>query len=234
MKNILIIGIFILVFTLTAQDQPASFGFSAKIDDQGDANWQSESKQEEILIKLKTLEDKYLSQLQKRQYLEASMLIKEIREIITGKSTAATEVNTQVSATTETTQNVNINMNISGFDNPSTPNPQPNIVITEPVMKSFPAQEVISNSAFNQLINNIQDESFAEDQIRYVRTAAKSHFFTVAQTEQLIDLFAFSEDKLDCLRIAYPKVIDKDNSFMIISHFTYEEDKRSAESIINQ
>jgi len=232
---------FIVIFLLSllavfAQDQSASFEFSAKIEGNDISAKSSLSNKEAVLQKLKTLEENYLTQLPKRQYLEASMLVEEIRDLIYGKSEVKTETNTQ-RATTESTQSVNINMNITGFDNPQAPEPQSNVIVTEPeiqTIQSVPTHEPMNSSAFNQLVSNIDDEAFADDQLLYVRTAANSHYFSISQIEQLLDVFTFAEDKLACLRITYPKVVDKDNSFTIISHFTYEDDKKAAENIINQ
>jgi len=237
MRRYLIVFILLSVLTVFAQDQSASFGFSAKIEGNNPSALASDSNKQAILQKLKTLEEDYLTQLPKRQYLEASMLVEEIRDIINGKSEAKTETNTQVTTTTESSQSVNINMNISGFDNPQAPEPKSNVIITEPAaptIQSVPAHEPMNSSAFGQLVYNIEDEAFADDQLLYVRTAANSNYFSVTQIEQLLDIFTFAEEKLTCLRITYPKVVNKDNSFTIISHFTYEDDKKAAQSIINQ
>ncbi|MDP8321416.1 MAG: DUF4476 domain-containing protein [Candidatus Stygibacter australis] len=237
MRRYLIVLILLSVLTVFAQDQSASTGLSAKIEGNNPSSMASDSRNKAILQKLKSLEEEYLTQLPKRQYLEASMLIEEIRDMINGKSEAKTETNTQLKTTTESTQSVNVNMNISGFDNPQTPEPQSNIVVTEPAtqsIQSFTAHEPMNSLSFSQLVATIENEDFAEDQLLYVRTAANSHYFSVIQIEQLLDIFTSAEHKLACLRITYPKVVDKDNSFRIISHFTYEDDKKTAQSIINQ
>jgi len=236
MRRYLIVFILLSVLTVFAQDQSASFGFSAKVEGNNPSSMASDLRNKTILLKLKTLEENYLTQLPKRQYLEASMLVEEIRDLINGKSEVKTETNTQVT-NTESTQSVNINMNISGFDNPQAPEPQSNVIVTEPAtptIQSVPAHEPMNSSAFGQLVYNIEDEAFADDQLLYVRTAANSNYFSVTQIEQLLDIFTFAEEKLTCLRITYPKVVNKDNSFTIISHFTYEDDKKLAQSIINQ
>jgi hypothetical protein len=243
MKRFFIVLLLITLGCLFAQNKTTGFGITAQINQPVEQGWETQTKKDAIMANLKVLEENYLTQLSKRQYLEATMLIEEIKDILNGnqstKTEVKTEVNTDVNSSvntdTQANQSVNINMNISGFDNPAAPQPvtQDNIVKTEPA-KIVQANEAMNSSSFQQLVSNIEDEAFAEDQLRYVRTAAKKHYFSVSQTEQLIDLFTFSEEKLECLRIIFPKVVDKDNAFTIISHFTYEDDKRTAESIINQ
>ncbi|MDP8220591.1 MAG: DUF4476 domain-containing protein [Candidatus Stygibacter frigidus] len=237
MRRYLIVLILLSVLMVFAQEQSASFGFSAKVETNNPASIASDSRNKAILQKLKTLEEDYLTQLPKRQYQEASMLVEEIRDLINGKSEAKTEGNTQETATSGANQSVNINMNITGFDNPQTPQPESNVVVTEPAthsIQSISAHEPMNSLAFSQLVSSIENESFADDQLLYVRTAANSHYFSVNQIEQLLDIFTYAEDKLACLRITYPKIVNKDNSFRIISHFTYDDDKKAAQSIINQ
>ncbi|MCF7913095.1 MAG: DUF4476 domain-containing protein [Candidatus Cloacimonetes bacterium] len=238
MKKVFIVCFLIALMVLSAQDQSASFGISAKIEGNNSAQWETQAKKDAILQNLKVLEEKYVTQLPKKQYLEASMLIEEIREILLGNTEAKTEVNTKVNTSTESSQSVNINMNISGFDNPAAPQPQAvpvaDPVAAKPVVEAVEVPKPMNSAAFSQLVSNIEDESFADDQLLYIRTAAQSHNFSVSQITQLIELFTFSEDQISCLRITYPKAVDKENAFTIISHFTYEDDKKAAQSIISQ
>ena len=240
MKKMLIFCVLMAVMCISAQDQSASFGFSAKVESNDGGQLQSQGTKDAILKNLKVLEGKYLNQLPKRQYLEASMLIEEIRELLLGKTTAKSEINTQVNTATESSSSVNINMNISGFENPATPRVQaveaPPTPVAAPVVKTV----IVNNykpmniSSFSQLVSNVEDEAFADDQMLYIRTAAQSHYFSVNQIIQLLQLFTFADEQLDCLRITYPKAVDTDNSFTIINHFTFEDDKKSAQSIISK
>jgi len=194
MRRYLIVLILLSVLAVFAQDQSASIGFSAKVEGNDPSSMASDSRNKAILQKLKSLEEEYLTQLPKRQYLEASMLIEEIRDLINGKSEAKTGTNTQMKTKTESAQSVNINMNITGFDNPQAPELKSNVIVTEPeiqTIQSIPAHEPMNSLAFSQLVSNIENESFAEEQLLYVRTAANSHYFSVTQIEQLLDIFTF-------------------------------------------
>jgi hypothetical protein len=245
MKKVFCLIVIVLAVALTAQNHSIGIGVTSNTSGSGGSKYAPAGQENVILSKLKVLEENYLSQLPKRDYLQASMIVEEIRDILMGKEinpdNTNMDINTQVTET-ESSQSININMNISGFDNPMTPptsiqpapQPEPNVVVHEPQPVKESVKEAMNNSSFSQLIKNVSDESFSDDQLRYIRTASKSHYFTVSQVERMIDVFTFSDDKIECLSIMYPKVIDPENSFSIIGHFTYEDDKRSAEMIINQ
>ena len=91
----------------------------------------------------------------------------------------------------------------------------------------------MSDSDFSNLISRIQAESFSDDQMRVIRTAAKKHNFKVNQIVRIIDCFSFADDKITALGISYPGCIDPQNNYEILDAFTYSDDKSEAERIIN-
>ena len=86
---------------------------------------------------------------------------------------------------------------------------------------------------FSTLVSKVKAESFADNKMRVVRTAAKNYNFSCNQIISLIDCFDFSDNKLEVLRTTYPKVTDAQNNFKILDAFTYSDDKETAESIMN-
>jgi hypothetical protein len=68
----------------------------------------------------------------------------------------------------------------------------------------------------------------------FVRIAANSKYFTIDQLVRLLELFSFSDDKINIVRIVYPRVVDKDNAHNLLGAFTYSDDKKKVEQIINR
>jgi len=66
-----------------------------------------------------------------------------------------------------------------------------------------------------------------------VRIAANSKHFTCDQLIQLVGAFSFADEKIDVVRIVYPKVVDKGNAHNILGAFTYSDDKKEVEQIIS-
>lgn len=94
--------------------------------------------------------------------------------------------------------------------------------------------KLMSESEFDELCNNIKSEGFESDKIYVIQLAAKYNRFTVAQLIKLIDLMSFSNDRIEVVKIVYPNVVDKYNSYLIINSFTHSSDKERVKNIINQ
>lgn len=91
----------------------------------------------------------------------------------------------------------------------------------------------ISNSDFMVLVESIKNESFDEDKLSVISIAAKYHFFLVEQVLQLIDLYPYSDSKIEIIKYTYPNIIDKNNSHRLINAFTFSSDKDKVSEIIN-
>lgn len=92
----------------------------------------------------------------------------------------------------------------------------------------------MSSSEFQRLLKNVENESFADDQTSVVRIAAKSKYFLISQLITLLDVFSFSDDKINVVQIVYPRIVDKDNAHNLLGAFTYSDDKDRVEQIISQ
>ena len=96
------------------------------------------------------------------------------------------------------------------------------------------SRRVMPEGEFSSLMDRINGESFGDDKLRVLSTAAKNYRFKVSQITRLISTFTFSEDKIEALRISYPEVVDPQNNFKILDAFTFSDDKKEADAIINQ
>lgn len=97
-----------------------------------------------------------------------------------------------------------------------------------------PENQPMSPADFNQLVGQVSDESFADDQLSVISLAVRSNLFTVNQLNRLIELFSFSDEQIECVRVVYPKVVDKENAHQILESFTYSDDKQTVRRIIEQ
>ena len=231
MKKYFLVLIIFVAAMLWGQNTSAQFGFSTsvQVNENAGSGISNEETVEEIIEYLNELQYSYLKKLPKKDYKESLKILDEIKRLL-GAKVRAEEVNTSVAIQDEQTQSVNINMNFGSFGEDPKPTAEPvAIPVVEPVVN-----KAMDAGSFNRLMSQIEDEGFADDQMRYIRTATSKHYFSVSQVEQLIDLFSFSEEKIDCLRVTYPKVVDKDNGFNLIGKFTYADEKEDAEQIINQ
>lgn len=86
---------------------------------------------------------------------------------------------------------------------------------------------------YSTFLGDVGRESFADNKMRIIRVESKNSYFTVNQIIRVIETITFSEDKMQALRIMYPRVTDPENSSQIIKSLTFSEDKEEAERIIN-
>lgn len=90
----------------------------------------------------------------------------------------------------------------------------------------------MNDSEFSALVDAVKNESFESDMLSIVQISAKYNYYTVSQVVRLIDLFSFSNGKMEVVKLTYPNVIDKFNSHHIINAFAYSSDKEKVREII--
>jgi hypothetical protein len=92
----------------------------------------------------------------------------------------------------------------------------------------------MSAPSFSELLEAIEEEGFAENKVGVLRTAVSnsSAWFTCEQVGQLVDAFAFSENKLQALGLVKDRIVDRGNTFKILSHFNFSEDKQKAQAML--
>lgn len=190
-----------------------------------------------IAEKLDKLEKEVHVKLNKIDQKRAENLMIDVYNLLSLLPTTQT-VNYEQTAsgsgsTAPTSGTVNINMNISGMDAPQDHKPKPKPQHHEEQKPPASTRKAISETEFNSLVSKIKAESFADDQMRVLRTAAKNYRFNCNQIIRIIGLFNMGDEKLDALRIAYPEVTDPANNYKILDAFTFSDDKEAAEDIIN-
>lgn len=79
--------------------------------------------------------------------------------------------------------------------------------------------------AFGGLKDAIEEESFDDEKLAVLREAARHNVFLVDQAIQLIELFTFSDGKVEAGVILYPQVIDPENWFRVYGAYTFDSDK---------
>lgn len=84
---------------------------------------------------------------------------------------------------------------------------------------------------FHQLAHAIKAESFSQQKLGVLKSAAAHAFFTCAQVGRLIDLYTFGNDKVEAARIARPHIVDPENGFTLSSHFTFSTNKQAVQQM---
>ena len=210
--------------TFTAGDVTMSIEISGV---QSDGTTSTGSIIDAIADKLDTLEKDYVSQLKRLEQERAKKIIAEIFALLVQLPEDGTVTLNTSSSSSSSSQSTTVSMdvNVSGWDTE----------VEEP-----PAQEVVtgpqpmSAGDFARLKSDVQSEDFGDDMLGVVETAAMRNYFTTDQCRQLVQLFDFSDEQVQVVRIVWPKVVDPENGHQLLSAFTYSDDKEAVRGIINQ
>jgi len=97
-----------------------------------------------------------------------------------------------------------------------------------------PAVMPIADPAFRNILGAMSCESFADDKLRVLDSAASTNFFLVAQVQQVLAQFNFPGDRLKAVRILRPRILDTDNAFQLYGAFEFPRDKEELKRILGQ
>lgn len=84
---------------------------------------------------------------------------------------------------------------------------------------------VMSTREFNQVTEQIRKEWFEANKLISVKTIIDKNNFTTAQVKDLMLLFSFESNKLEVLKYAYCKIVDKQNVLHLNDALTFSSSK---------
>ena len=90
----------------------------------------------------------------------------------------------------------------------------------------------LTMETFGYLMIKLEKESFDSAKLDLLRVSVRNNYFTIAQLCEIIGLFTFDKEKVESIRIIYPKVIDKENNFKLLSKVTFSSSKEQIKEII--
>jgi hypothetical protein len=167
--------------------------------------------------------EKYHRKLKKFDQRKCQTVMDDIYSKLAVLPTDGTVTLTSTSSSNNVSDaNVNIIFNVSADE------------AVEPRPKPVKHERVPMGSVdFNDWKRRIEDESFADDQLRIVKMGARNVWLKCNQVESVLTLFSFANDQLAALRVMWPRVVDKQNNYKVLDSFDFSSDKSSAESIMN-
>lgn len=113
--------------------------------------------------------------------------------------------------------------------------PQPPVVVVQqpPPPPPAPVVQPIDNGRLQQLTQAMVREAFPKDKLRVLNDfTSRNNYFLVSQMRQLMDQFSFSNDRLEAVRLLWPRVLDRDNGFQLYQSFPFSGDKEKLRQII--
>ncbi len=112
---------------------------------------------------------------------------------------------------------------------PPPPPPAPVVVRPPPPVRRAPMDQ----DKFSALISAIRAQSFSDNKLSVIRSAAAEHHFVVGQVVKVLEQLSFSGEKLEVVRTLKSRILDRENHFKLYEAFTFSSDKKALERILS-
>lgn len=83
----------------------------------------------------------------------------------------------------------------------------------------------MSNASFNDLIQHMDDAGFESDRMNMVEQALTQNHLNTNQLVKIMQALSFESSRLTIAKMAYPKLVDPENTFRINQGFTFSSSK---------
>lgn len=92
----------------------------------------------------------------------------------------------------------------------------------------------ISDLDFDALKRSLQQEKFTSNRMTKAKTAISSNYFKTEQVRQMAQLFSFEDDKMQLVKQAYPKTVDRTNYYQLTDIFSFSSSKDALTRFIQE
>ena len=91
---------------------------------------------------------------------------------------------------------------------------------------------VINDQLFQTFNKEMKNEPFKDDRMKLLNAALAGSDFTSAQCLQLTKLYTFDDDRMEIMKIMYPRIVDKEAFFTVINTLTFGSSKEKMKDFI--
>lgn len=91
---------------------------------------------------------------------------------------------------------------------------------------------VMNDQLFQTFYKEMKNEPFKDDRMKLLNAALAGSDFTSAQCLQLTKLYTFDDDRMEIMKIMYPRIVDKEAFFTVISTLTFSSSKEKMKDFI--
>ena len=91
---------------------------------------------------------------------------------------------------------------------------------------------VMNDQLFQASYKERKNEPFKDDRMKLLNAALAGSDFTSAQCLQLTKLYTFDDDRMEIMKIMYPRIVDKEAFFTVINTLTFSSSKEKMKDFI--
>ena len=95
-------------------------------------------------------------------------------------------------------------------------------------------EAAMTDAAFESLKRTLQQERFTASRMTVAKTAISNNYFKTAQVRQLAQLFSFEDDKMQVVKLAYAKTVDRSNYYQLSDLFSFSSNKEALSRFIQE
>ena len=90
----------------------------------------------------------------------------------------------------------------------------------------------MNDQLFQTFYKEMKNEPFKDDRMKLLNAALAGSDFTSAQCLQLTKLYTFDDDRMEIMKIMYPRIVDKEAFFTVINTLTFGSSKEKMKDFI--
>lgn len=91
---------------------------------------------------------------------------------------------------------------------------------------------VMNDQLFQTFYKEMKNEPFKDERMKLLNAALAGSDFTSAQCLQLTKLYTFDDDRMEIMKIMYPRIVDKEAFFTVINTLTFSSSKEKMKDFI--
>lgn len=91
---------------------------------------------------------------------------------------------------------------------------------------------VMNDQLFQTFYKEMKNEPFKDDRMKLLNAALAGSDFISAQCLQLTKLYTFDDDRMEIMKIMYPRIVDKEAFFTVINTLTFSSSKEKMKDFI--
>ena len=96
------------------------------------------------------------------------------------------------------------------------------------------APKAMAAPRFSRLLGQFERAEFEDERMGLLRTAATRNHFSCAQLGQVVAALEFGDERVEATRILAPRLVDPENSFTVLEHYEFDDEKEAAAAILDR
>jgi len=175
---------------------------------------------EQVVARLKRVEQLVYPELNRRTMADAAAILNEAYALL---QLLPQDMDISVSKSDSTAD-------IGAMIDPARGGYTPSRLVPRP--RPVPERYPIMTDEFNQLLQTVMDEPFRRNKLTIITTASESYRYSADQIIRILEAFHFSQDRLQALQTLYPGCTDPQNRYRILDSFSTIGDKTKAAELM--